>query len=44
MDLKEKCWEGVDLTDLAQDTDKWLAVLNALLKPSGSRFQASAAV
>jgi hypothetical protein len=31
MDLKVLGWEGVDWIDLAQDTDKWLALENAVM-------------
>jgi hypothetical protein len=31
MDLKEMGWEGVDWIDMAQDRDRWRAVVNALM-------------
>jgi hypothetical protein len=43
MDLKEKWWEAVDWTDLAQDTDT-AGCFEGGIEPSVSRFQASAAV
>ena len=30
MDVKEIGWEGVDWIDLAQDRDKWQAVVNTV--------------
>jgi hypothetical protein len=32
MDLQEMRWGDVDWTDLAQDTDKWRAVVNVVIK------------
>jgi hypothetical protein len=31
MDLQEVGWEGVDWIDLAQDGDRWRAVVNAVM-------------
>jgi hypothetical protein len=31
MDLKEVGWGGTDWIDLAQDRDRWLAVVNAVM-------------
>jgi hypothetical protein len=31
VDFKEICWEGVDWIYLAQDRDKWRAVVNAVI-------------
>jgi hypothetical protein len=31
MILQEGEWEGLDCTDVAQDRDSWLAVVNALI-------------
>jgi len=31
MDLQEVGWRGTDWTDLAQDTDRWRALLNAVM-------------
>jgi hypothetical protein len=31
MDLLEICWGGVDWTGLAQDRDKWRALVNAVM-------------
>jgi hypothetical protein len=31
MDLREVGWGGVDWIDLAQDRDRWKAVLNAVM-------------
>jgi hypothetical protein len=31
MDLGEMGWEGVNWIDLAQDRDKWRAVVNAVM-------------
>jgi hypothetical protein len=36
MDLREIGWDGMDWTDLAQDRDQWRALVNAVMKPSGS--------
>jgi len=30
--FKEIGWESVDWTDLAQDTDRWRALVNAVMK------------
>ena len=32
MDLKDIVWDGVDCTELAQDRDKWLSLLNTAMK------------
>jgi hypothetical protein len=31
MDLKEVGWGNIDSTDLAQDSEKWLALVNAVM-------------
>ena len=31
MGLREIGWEGVDWIDMAQDSDKWLAVVNTVI-------------
>jgi hypothetical protein len=31
MDLREIGWEGVDWIDMAQDRDKWRALVNTVL-------------
>jgi hypothetical protein len=31
MDLQEVGWGGVDWMDMAQDRDRWLAILNAAM-------------
>jgi hypothetical protein len=31
MDLREVGWVGMDWIDLAEDTDRWRAVLNAVM-------------
>jgi hypothetical protein len=31
MNLKEKRWEGVDWIHLAEDRDKWRAVVNTVM-------------
>ena len=31
MELQEVGWEGTNCTDLAQDTDRWRAFVNALM-------------
>ena len=31
MDLREVGWEGMDWTDLAEDRDRWRAVVNAVM-------------
>jgi len=35
MDLPDVVWEGMDWIDLAQDRDRWQALVNAVLN---SRF------
>jgi hypothetical protein len=32
MDLVERIWAGVDLICMAQDRDKWRALVNAVMK------------
>jgi hypothetical protein len=36
MDLVEVGWDDVDWIGLAQDRDRWRALVNSLLNPSGS--------
>jgi hypothetical protein len=36
MDLQEVGREGMDWIDLAQDTDRWLALVNAVMNLQGS--------
>jgi hypothetical protein len=31
MDLEEVGWEGVDWIDMAQDRDRWRALVNAVM-------------
>ena len=31
MDLQEVGWGGMDLIDLAQDSDRWLTLVNAVM-------------
>jgi hypothetical protein len=31
MDLREIGWDGVDLVNLAQDTDQWRALVNTVM-------------
>ena len=31
VDLKELCWEGVDWMDVAQDRDKWRAIVKSAI-------------
>jgi hypothetical protein len=31
MDLQEVGWEGVDWIDMAQDRDRWWALVNAVM-------------
>jgi hypothetical protein len=31
MDLREIGWDGVDWIDLAQDTDKWITLVNKVM-------------
>jgi CRISPR/Cas system-associated protein Cas7 (RAMP superfamily) len=31
MDLREIGWDGMDWTDLAQDRDRWKALLNTVM-------------
>jgi hypothetical protein len=31
MDLREQGWNGVDWIGLAQDNDKWIALVNAVM-------------
>ena len=33
MDLKELGWRGTDWIDLAQDRDRWRALVNAVMNP-----------
>jgi hypothetical protein len=35
VDLKELCWEDVDWMNVAQDRDKWRAVVKSVIKLSG---------
>jgi hypothetical protein len=35
MDLREIGWDGVDWIDMAQEREKWTALLNTI-EPSGS--------
>jgi hypothetical protein len=32
MDLHEVGWEGMDLIDLAEDSDRWRVILNVVMK------------
>jgi hypothetical protein len=32
MDLREVGWDGMDWIDLAQDRDRWSALVNAIMK------------
>jgi hypothetical protein len=36
IDLREIGWDGVDRIEMAQDRDQWRALVNTVLKPSGS--------
>jgi hypothetical protein len=36
LDLREIGWDGVDWIDMPQDRDQWRALVNTVLKPSGS--------
>jgi hypothetical protein len=36
MDFREMWWEGVDSMQLAEDRDRWQALLNNGNEPSGS--------
>jgi hypothetical protein len=36
MDLREIGWDDVDWIELAQDRDQWRALVNTVMKPSGS--------
>jgi hypothetical protein len=36
MDLREIGWGSVDWTQLAQDRDRWRALVNTVIEPSGS--------
>jgi hypothetical protein len=31
MDLRERGWDGMDLMDLAQDSDQWRALVNTVM-------------
>jgi hypothetical protein len=31
MDLKDVAWDGVDLVELADDRDRWRAVVNTVM-------------
>jgi hypothetical protein len=31
MDLREKGWDGMDFTDLAQDREQWRALVNMVI-------------
>jgi hypothetical protein len=31
MDLREIGWDGMDWTDLAQDMDRWRAIVNTVM-------------
>jgi hypothetical protein len=31
IDLREKGWDGVDWMDLAEDRDRWMALLNTVM-------------
>jgi hypothetical protein len=31
MDLRERKWNGMDWTDLAQDKDQWRALINTIM-------------
>jgi hypothetical protein len=33
MDLRETGWDGMDWTDLAQNRDKWRAIVNMVMNP-----------
>ena len=33
IDLQEKRWSGMDWIDLAQDRNKWRALMNRVMKP-----------
>ena len=33
MDLQEVGWAGMDWIDLAQDTDRWQALVNGVMNP-----------
>jgi hypothetical protein len=36
MDLRATEWSGMDLIEMAQDRDQWRALVNTVMKPSGS--------
>jgi hypothetical protein len=36
MDLQEVRWGGMDWTDMAQDRDRWWALMNAVMNLRGS--------
>jgi hypothetical protein len=33
MDIREIGWDGMDLIDLAQDRDKWRALVSTVMNP-----------
>jgi hypothetical protein len=36
INLREIGWDGIHWIDLAQDRDQWRALVNTVMKPSGS--------